>query len=288
MTAPARISLAVAVALALAACGGGDDEAATTTSAPAESTTTSVQPTTTTIDPALQQLLLVAADLEGFKEQPGAPPVDEASTAPICGDQAVAPAGAALRDEPFADGPTLVRGAEDAVEVSSSALKTTAERAESALNEIVDPKVVDCLEADFKTEAEKNLPAGSTVTLESTATKSTVTGVDQAVLVTSTSTVKSEARTVATRVDLVFLREEGTILTVNYLGPTALTSNGERQRIVAIAARKLAGPDAAGTSTTTGGSSTSSRQSTTSSRRSTSTTGAGTTSSRRSTTSTTT
>lgn len=292
MIAPRTAALITATALAVVACGGGGDKASTTTTpTTGESTSSSFETTTTTIDPALQELLLVAEDLKDFKEQATTEPVDpDGSNAPTCGDPAIAPAGRALDGEPSVDGGRFVRGPQDAVDVSSSVVATTPEKAEAALKEVLEPKVVECLEGDFRTEVEKEAPAGTTVTFKTTSAASTVPGIDQAVLVSSTVTLKNGATTSTRRVDLVFLRKAGVILTIPYSGPTELATSAERQRIVAIAARKLAG-EAAGTSTTAGasGSTTSTRRgATTSTRRSTSTTRQGsTTSSTRATTSTT-
>jgi len=288
-------ALVVAAALAVVAgCGGGGGKKSTTTSGPPSSETpTSEQTTSTTIDPALQSLLLVAADLPGFKEPTSASPAARRSTS--C-ESTTAPAVTALFAAPSVEGTTFEKGTGGAVKVSSSAISTTAEQGGAGLTELVDPKVQACLSADLKASAEKDLPTGSTVTLKLTSAKATVAGVEQTVLLSGTGTVKGGDTTASTSgpsstsktstttktktvvYDLVFLRNGGTILVLTYSGPSDQATSAERQRIVATAAKKLAG--ASGTSsTTTGASSTStsiggtttSHKSTTTTRRTTTT-----------------
>lgn len=283
-SAPA-LSLVVATALALAACGGGGDKSATTTSAPpAESTSTSGEPTTTstTIDPELQALLLTETDLPtGFKEAADDPSSDDEASA--C-DTVDAPATKAIEDEPSAEGASFERGSGAIpVQVSSTVTRTTPEKAEAAMAELLDAKLRECLEADLRTAAESSLPAGGTVTFNTTSARANVTGTDQAVLLSSTATIKAESTTAVVRSDFVFLRKDGTLYIVFYAGLNDQATAAERQRIVAAAARKLGGT-ASGTSTTSAsGGSTSS----TSSSGRTSTSRGSTSSSRRSTTSTT-
>lgn len=279
-------SLAVAAALTIAAgCGGGDKDRAApvTTSSSLEETTTSLPTTTsTTIDPALRDLLLVKEDLpSGFEEQ--STPSGRPGLFTTC-DPATAPAVKALYEAPSADGATFQRGAGGAVKVSSTAIAAGPDQAGPALTELADTKVVECLESDLRALVEKDQPAGSEVTLKLTATKSTVKGSDQTVLLSSTSTAKVDATTSTVRVDLVFLRRADTVLVVTYAGPTGLTSVAERQKIVAAAAAKLGGGASAGSSTSTSasGSSTSTSRKTSTTRRSTtSTRSGGTTSSTR-------
>lgn len=278
-------SLAIAAALTIAAgCGGGDkDQAApVTTSSSLEETTTSLPTTTSTIDPALRDLLLVKEDLpSGFEEQ-SAPSI-RPGLFTTC-DPTTAPAVKALYEAPSADGATFQRGTGGAVKVSSTAIAAGPDRAGPALTELADTKVVECLESDLRALVEKDQPAGSEVTLKLTATKSTVKGSDQTVLLSSTSTAKVDATTSTVRLDLVFLRRADTVLVVTYAGPMGLTSVAERQKIVAAAAAKLGGGASAGSSTSTSasGSSTSTSRKTSTTRRSTtSTRSAGTTSSSR-------
>ena len=267
-------SLAVAATLGAVAsgCGGGDKPAATTTTATSlEETTTTLAATTTstTIDPALRELLLVAADLpEGFEEQAAGGTRTALFT--TC-DSSTAPAVRAVYDAPTVDGSTFQRGANGAVKVASSVISAQPGEAEPGLNELLDPKVKECLEADLRSLVEKDQPTGATVTLKLSATKATISGADQTVLLSSTATVKADTTTSTARLDFVFLRKADTILVVTYGGPTNLTSVAERQKIVAAAARKLAGGDAAATSTTGGGSTTSTRRTSTT-RRATTTT----------------
>jgi len=268
---------ALVVAAALAAvpgCGGGGGKKSTTTSVPTSlDTPTSEQTTSSTIDPALQSLLLVAADLPGFKEPTSAAQAARRSTS--C-ESTTAPAVTALFAAPSVEGTTFEKGTGGAVKVSSSAIGTTAEQAGAGLTELVDPKVQSCLSADLKASAEKDLPTGSTLTLKLTSAKATVTGVDQTVLLSGTGTLKTDttastsdpsstskssttSKTAKTVVyDQVFLRSGGTILVLTYSGPSDQATSVERQRIVATAAKKLASASGSGTSsTTTGGSSTS-------------------------------
>jgi hypothetical protein len=164
---------------------------------------------------------------------------------------------------------------------------STPEKAEAAVKEALDPDVVKCIEGDMRTEIEKDLPSGTTLEFKTTPTESSVPGTDQAVLVASTVTVKAAA-TVTLRADIVFLRKAGVILSVFYIGPTNLATSAERQRIVAIAAKKLAGDSGTSTTGAAGGSTSSSGRSTTTRRGSTTTRqGGSTSSSSRSTTSTT-
>jgi len=279
---------AIATALAVvAACGGGGGSSATTTSAPpsSEAPSTSAEPTTTTtaIDPALQQLLLQAEDLTGFKKaaepDPGNP--DD----PRLCDPAEAPAQKPLDDGPNADGPTLERESNADVEVTSFAARATPDEAQAAMDELLDAKVKQCIEEDLKTVLEQEgATPGASYAVKTTPSRSTVSGVDQVVVLASTITV-SGAVSQTLRADFVLLRSGGTVLGVQYFGPAGATSVTERQRIVAVAARKLAAT-APGTSTTAGaGGSTSSTSSTSSSgrssttRRSSSTTRAGATTS---------
>lgn len=278
-------SLAVATTLALmAGCGGGDGKkAATTTSGPppSEETTTSVELTTTTtaVDPALQALLLTASDLPGFKEQSGATTTTTTPTTTTTCDATEVPAVKAILEAPTANGATLVKGANDAVKVSSRALKTTPEQAQSGLTELVDTKAEDCLASDLKALVEKEQPAGTTVTLKLTTAQSTVAGSEQTVIVSGAATVKADTVSRTLRQDLVFLRTAGTVVVISYGGPSSLATTAERQGIIVTAAAKLSGSTTSTTSASGTGRSTSStrrtattRRSTTSTRRSSSTT----------------
>jgi hypothetical protein len=306
--AAAPVALGLAVALAISACGsGGGKGASTSTPTTAESTSSSAEATTTstTIDPALKALLLVADDLPQFKE--AANPSPDQDLFKTC-DPAEVPAFKVLYDAPSVDGSTFSRGADDAVEVTSSVTSTTAEQGQAGLDEVLEPKAVECLQTDLQALTDKDKPEGTTATVKVTTAKSTVAGVDQTVLLSTTTTVKQGATTTTTegssttrqsssttkqaatqviRQDLVFLRLGGTILVVTYLGPSGLTSTTERQRIVAVAAKKLTDGTSGSTSTTTGsgsGSSTSSTRGSSTTRRSTTSTSTrGSTSSSRST-----
>lgn len=270
-------SLAVAAALGLAACGGGDNNAdptTTTTPSSLEETTTSVATTTsTTIDPTLKELLLVAEDLPGFKE--GTTPPDDVKLFQTC-DPTEAPAFKVVYDAPSVDGATFVRGKDDAVSVSSSVISMPADQAEAGLTELLDEKVVACLQKDLQAIVEKEAASGVTVTVKLTPSKATISGVDQTVLLSGAVTVKGST-TETLRADLVFLRSSGTIVVLDYGGPTTLATSAERQKIVAVAGRKLAGAAGGTTSTTeaSGGSSTSTSRRTSTTRRSTTSTRSG-------------
>ena len=263
-------TLAFAAAVALASACGGDDEGTT-----AEATTTVVpSSTTTTIDPALRDLLLVAADVPMFKEEAATEPKEEKEkTFAVC-QAAEAPAANALTAEPEVDGSTFVRGAQGTVKVSSSVTATTPEKAEAALTELADPKLSGCYESDLRAAIEKDVPTASELQVKLTQTKSEVAGADQAVLLSAAVNYTSEGTARAVRSDLVLLRRQGTIVAIFYNGPSDLTTVAERQRIVAAVSKKLGG-DTSGSTTTSGtGSSTSST-----SRRSTSSTTRGSTTS---------
>ena len=276
MSASRALVVGAAMALVAAGCGGDGDKAATTTSpTTSEETTTTLPATTTTteVEPALESLLLVKADLPNFKEQAEDPAEAEDDDASEICDDTETPALTALDGEPEATGKTFERGSPLPVEVSSFAGKTTPEKAKAALDELVDPKVRKCFEDEFRADLGKDLPAGVTVTVKVTSTETTLTGIDQVAVLSAVGSVKGPGATQSFRVDLVFLRVDGTILGVTY-GGAGPTSVAERQRIVTTAARKLTGTTTSGTSTTraggSGSTSTTSRSSTT--RRSTSTT----------------
>lgn len=282
-------SLAVAAALGVAACGGGDKNADSTTTTPSsleETTTSLVTTTSTTIDPTLKELLLVAEDLPGFKE--GTTPPDDVKLFQTC-DPAEAPAFKVVYDAPSVDGATFVRGKDDAVSVSSSVISMPADQAEAGLTELLDEKVVACLQKDLQAVVEKDAASGVTVTVKLTPSKASIPGVDQTVLLSGTVTIKASA-TESLRADLVFLRSSGTIVVLDYGGPMTLTTSAERQKIVAVAGRKLAAAAGGTTSTTeaSGGSSTSTSRRTSTTRRSTTSTrsGSSTSSTRRTTTTT--
>lgn len=270
---------AVGTALAIvAACGGGGGSRSNTTAAPPpdESTTTSAEPTTTstTIDPALEELLLVAEDLTGFRKQ--ADPEPEDPNEPRLCDPSVAPAQKVLDDGPSADGPTLARESNEEVEVSSFVAQASPEEARAAMDELLDPKVRQCAEERLKMLLEQDAAQpGVTYAVKTTSSRSTVGGVEQAVVLASTITAGGSGATRTIRADIVLLRSGGTVLGVDYFGPSSATSVAERQRIVAVAARKLAATGS-GTSTTAAGggstSSTSASRRTSTTRRSTSTT----------------
>lgn len=276
-------ALAVVAAAALAAgCGGGGSK----TPATSATSATVAEPTTTstTIDPALRDLLLVASDVPEFKEKESADPKPEGDD-PLTSCTTELSALAALDGAPQVTGETFVRGAEDAVVTSSKVVATTADMATALLDQLLEEKVTSCLGPVFKSAVEKTAE-GSDVTTKVTATKSSVAGADQTVLVSATSTIKTSAASKGVRNDMVFLRRGGEIITVFYSGPTTLTSVAERQRIVAAISKKLGG-GTSGTSTTSGsstsvaggGSSTTRRATTTTRRATTTTTKATTTSS---------
>jgi hypothetical protein len=277
-------SLGMAAALGVAAgCGGGGSKAPATTSTSEtsiEETTTSLATTTsTTIDPALRDILLLKEDLpSGFEEQA------TQSTRPAlfatC-DAATAPAVKALYEAPRVDGTTFERGADGAVKVSSTAIAAGPDQGEPAVTELSDAKVVECAESDLRALVEKDQPAGAEVTLKLTATRATVKGSDQTVLLSSTSTSKVDGTTKTVRLDLVFLRRVDTVLVITYAGPTSLATAAERQKIVAAAAAKLGGGASAGTSTTeaSGRSTSTSRRTSTTRRSTTSSTRSGSTTS---------
>lgn len=274
-------SLGVAVALAVAAgCGGGDGQDPTTTSAPppSEETTTSVELTTTTtvVDPALQALLLVAADLPGFKDPETPAATSEPST--TC-DPSEVPAVKAIIEAPGVSGTTLVKSANDAVTISSRAVSTAPDQAQGGLTELLDPKATSCLESDLRSAVEKEQPGGTTVTLKLATSQTSVAGAEQAVILAGTATVKGDTVSRTLRRDVVFLRSGGKVLIVTYSGPSSSASNAERQGIIVLAAGKLT---ASTTSTTVaGGSTTSTRRTSTTRRRTSTTRGASTSSSMR-------
>lgn len=236
---------AFAAILTLATGCGGDAKKAV----PDVSTT--FLPTTTTIDPALKELLLVAADVPEFTAEPSASPtVEEDETFEVC-QQADAPASHALINEPDVDGATFVRGPEDAVKVSSSVTATTPEKAEAALDELIDPKISACYEGDVRADLEKETPGASDITVELTTTKSSVAGADQAALLSAVISFKVDGKAESARSDFVLVRRQGTIVSIFYSGPTKVTSTNERQRIVAAVSKKLGG-GSSGTSTTSG------------------------------------
>ncbi len=267
----ATTALAVAAAVTLAAgCGRGEQDALSTTTTPAETTLPS---TTTVVDDDLRELLLVAADVPEFKEKP-ASNEPETDDDPLARCENQLPAARAI-EEPEVEGATFVRGAEDAVKVSSSATGTTPGKAEAALNELADPKTTACFQQEFSEFFKDAVPAGAEVAAKITATKSTVAGADQAVLVGTTITARGPAGTVAYRADFVFLRRAGDIVTIFYVGPSNLTTVAERQRIVAAVSKKLGGGTTATTSSSgsttsvAGTGSSTTRRSTTTTRRST-------------------
>ena len=286
MSATRALVVGAAMALVAAGCGGDGDKAATTTSSPptSEETTTTLPATTTTtaLGPELEKLLLVEADLPNFEEQAEGPAEadDDDDITEIC-DATETPALTALEGEPEATGKTFERGSGIPVEVSSFAGKTTPEKAEAAMDELLDPKVRKCLEDDFRAEVGQDLPAGVTATVNVTSTETKLTGLDQVVVLSAIASVRGAGGTQSFRFDLVFLRLGGTIVIVSYGGGGG-ASVAERQRIVSTAARKLRGTTTSGTSTTratggTGSTSSTSRSSTT--RRSTTTTRQGSTTS---------
>lgn len=267
-------SLGFAAALALAAgCGGGGGKKATTTSATpvAEETTTSVEvaTTTTTIDPSLQALLLVAADLPGFKDPTIPTPSNQPST--TC-DPADVPGVTAIIEAPGVNGTTLVKEANDAVKVSSRVVSVTPDQAQGSLTELLDPKAASCLESDLRAVVEKEQPAGTTVTLKLTTSQSTAAGADQVVILGGTATVKGDTVTRTLRHDIGFLRAGGTVLVVTYSGPSSSASTAERQGIVVTAAGKLSASTTSTTVGAAGGSTSSTRRTSTTRRRSTTTT----------------
>jgi len=276
MTRAAAIAVVATLGL-VAGCAGGGSSRSTTTRAPSTSSTEDVPAPSeqstppTTVDPTLQSLVLVAADVPGFKEQAGPSPTRDRSTS--C-DPAAAPAVKAISAAAAAEGATFERGPDGAVQVSSRGISSP-DQAEAALTELVDPKLTACLQADLRAIVEKNSGGGAADAFKMTSAKSKVGGVDQTVILAASASMKDNAGVARTvLLDLVFLRSSGTILVVTYTGPSGMASVAERQRIVAVAGRKLAG-SASGTSTTlAGGSTTSStrRSTTTTTRRSTTTT----------------
>ena len=275
-------ALAAAAVVLAAGCGRGEEAAPPATTTP--ETTVANTTTTTGNEDELKKLLLVAADVPEFKEKPASnEPEDDFDPFARC--EAELPALKAVADAPEVEGASFVRAPEDAVEVGSSATATTPEKAEALLNELADPKTGGCFETAFSEALKKEVPAGAEVTPKVTATKSSVAGADQTVLLSIAATVRGGGQTSTFRADLVFLRRAGDVVIVTYSGPTNLTSVAERQRIVAAVSKKLGGGT---TATTAGSASTSStRGGSSTTRRSTTTTRGGTTSSRATTTSTT-
>lgn len=275
----APVLAVVAAALLAAGCGGGGSNtpATSATSATVDEPTT----TSTTIDPALRDLLLVAADVPEFKEKESSEPKPEGDD-PLTSCTAELPAPAALDGAPQVTGDTFVRGAQDAVLTSSKVVATTADKATALLDQLLEERATTCLEPVFRSAAEKTAE-GSDVTTKVTATKSSVAGADQTVLVSATSTVKTSAASRDVRNDMVFLRRGGEIITVFYSGPTNLTSVQERQRIVAAISKKLGG-GTSGTSTTSGSSTSMAGGGTSTTRRATTTTRRATTTTARATT----
>lgn len=277
---PAAAAVAVALVALGAACGGGGGGGATTTSAPPsteESTTTSVEVTTTTlgIDPALQELLLVAEDVPNFKEKD--PPV---SVNPSAEDddalqkcEAQVPELKDAADTPEIEGSTFVRGADDAVEVSSSVSDGDPAEAQALLDALLDGKLTACLEESFKAGVGPDAPAGVDVTFKTTQTKATVAGADQTVVLSSAFGVSGGGVKLSFRLDIVLLRQEGTVVSIFYFGPSNITSSAERQRLVAAVSKKLQGTSSSSSSTSsTSKSSSTTRRATSTTRRSTSTT----------------
>jgi len=249
-------SMGIAMALAVAAgCGGGGGKASTTTSAPSSSeatTATSVESTTTTrlIDPALRALLLVASDLPGFKDPTSLSPVNDPSTS--C-DATQLPGVKAIIEASAISGPTIVKGANDAVKVSSRVISTTPDQAQGGLTELLDPKAASCLESDLRKAVDSDQPAGTTVTLKLASSQSTVAGAEQTVILAGTATVKGDTVTRTLRFDLGFVRSGGTVLIITYSGASSVTSVTERQGIIVIAASKLNASTAGATATTVAG-----------------------------------
>lgn len=247
------VTVTAAALVGITGCGGGGEKASTTTpSTAAELTTSSVETTTTTrvIDPALQGLLLTASDLPGFKEQASSGPDGGGDGFSTC-DPAAFPGIAALESAPSIDGVTFERGPEGAVEVASGVASASPEDAEKVLTAFLDPKVASCFESDIRASVGKDLPAGVTVDIKTSASKATLAGIDQAVVVAIAATVKRPGGTKAIRADLAFLRKAGTVVYISYFGVGTAATAAERQRIVSIAAGKLAGPPAPTSTSTT-------------------------------------
>ena len=269
-------ALAVAALTLAAGCGRGDKTSSPETTAPTD-TTVPATTTTTSNEDELRKLLLVATDVPEFKEKAATADPPEEEDDPFVKCEAELPALKALDDAIEVEGDTFVRGPEDGVEVSSDVTGTTPEKAEAAVNELLEPKTATCFQTAITDAVKKELPAGVEVTPKLTITRSSVAGADQAVLASFTGTVRARGQAVGFRSDFVVLRRDGEIVTVYYAGPTNLTSAGERQRIVAAVSKKLGGDTTATTSGSTTSSTAASRSSTT--RRSTTTTRRSTTSS---------
>lgn len=269
-TAPFALAVSLALAL-LAGCGGGGKKA---TLGPSSS---EVAPSTsTTIDPGLKNLLLVAADVPTFKEDTSPDDPAAVDDDPLKRCDAALPAFKAMDDVPSADGATFVRDVGNAVSATSSASSADSQKAEAALTELLSPEATACFNTAIAGAIEAGNPNGGKATAKTTVTKSSVPGIDQVVLLSSTATVNAAGKAIGVRFDFVFLRSQGTVVVVFYGGPTALTSVAERQKIVGAVSKKLA---AASGSADTSVSSTSSTSST-------SATGAGSSTTRRSTTTT--
>lgn len=275
----APFALAVSLAL-VAGCGGGGKKSPQLGTPSSEvSSTTEPATTSTTIDPALQDLLLVAADVPTFKEDTAA--VDPAAQGndPLKQCDTELPAVKAVDEVPRAEGATFVRGVGNAVSTTSSASVSDAGKAEAALTELVSAEAAACYEAAVAGAVEAGNQAGAKATAKTTATKSSVPGIDQVVLLSSAVTVAATAgKAEAVRYDIVFMRSQGTVVVVVYRGPTTLTSVAERQKIVGAVSKKLAAsvPGSTGTSgsstSVTGGGSSTTKRSTTTTRRSSTTT----------------
>jgi len=267
-------SLAITVALAVVAgCSGGGGKLSTTTSSPPSSdeSTTSSEPSTTStsIDPTLQDVLLVAADVTGFKEQTTKTPTRFRST--TC-SSTTAPALNAISTAPTVDGAIFERGADAAVKVSSRAIAAP-DKAQAALTELLDPKLAQCLQDDLRAILGNDPASGTIDALKMTVTKATLSGVDQTVTLAGVATAKdNNGAAKPFQLDLVFLRSGSTILVVSYSGPSGVASVAERQRIVVAAGRRLSGSPTGPTTTQPAGGSTSSTRRTSTTRRVTTTT----------------
>ncbi|HEX2042016.1 MAG TPA: hypothetical protein VHF24_05195 [Acidimicrobiales bacterium] len=232
-----RKFLVLATALVLlVGCGGDDSESSQPTTAP-----TSAQPTPEQDKARAGRIVLTAADLPGYTEDPDSDEDDDDETERVLGG-CVQNDPVLTADEP--ESPRTVEGKEfnkgETQSVSSTAtIAETQEQAEAALAQLRNQTVLNCLESGARRELAGSVGPGATVQAVSVSSLPVPTVGDEAVGLRIEATITAQGQTVRVTTDVTAVRRERAVAFLSTTGVRNPFSPSERQALATRMADRM-------------------------------------------------
>jgi hypothetical protein len=220
----------------LVGCGGDDSESSQPTTAP-----TSAQPTPEQDKARAGRIVLTAADLPGYTEDPDSDEDDDDETERVLGG-CVQNDPVLTADEP--ESPRTVEGKEfnkgETQSVSSTAtIAETQEQAEAALTQLRNQTVLNCLESGARRELAGSVGPGATVQAVSVSSLPVPTVGDEAVGLRIEATITAQGQTVRVTTDVTAVRRERAVAFLSTTGVRNAFSPSERQALATRMADRM-------------------------------------------------